>query len=98
MPLPDPSTAPSASEMAWRAVEGSGSGEAQNLLEDAKAFYANEEFERAIENAEQAQETAEQASGGLPLIPIAGGVAVLVLLVVGGLYFRSQQQSDYKLQ
>ncbi len=80
------------------AVEGSGSDEAQNVLEDAKAFYANEEFERAISNAEQAQETAEQASGGLPLIPIAGGAAVLVLLVVGGLYYRSQQQSDYKLQ
>ncbi len=83
---------------AEEAVAGADSAEAAELLDDAKAFYANEEFDRAIDNAQQAQETAEQASGGLPLIPIAGGAVVLVVVIAGGLYYRSQQQSDYKLQ
>jgi len=83
---------------AEQAVQGSDSQEARNLLNDAKAFYANEEFDRAVDNAQQAQERAERAESGLPLIPIAAAVVVLVVLVAGGLYYRSQQQSDYKLQ
>ncbi len=80
------------------AVAGTDSDEAQNLLSDAKAFYANEEFDRAIDNAEQAQETAESASSSLPLIPIAGGAVVLIVVIAGVLYYRRQQQSGYKLQ
>lgn len=83
---------------AEQAVQAADSQEAQSLLSDAKAFYANEEFDRAISNAEDAQQTAEKSSGGLPLIPIAGGAVVLVALIGGGLYYRSRQQSDYKLQ
>jgi len=83
---------------AEQAVEGSDSGEARESLDDAKAFYANEEFDRAVDNAEQAQEQAEQAESGLPLIPIAAAAVALVILVAGGLYYRSRQQSDYKLQ
>ena len=79
-------------------VAGSDSEEARNLLGDAKAFYANEEFDRAIDNAEQAGETAEQASSSLPLLPIAGGAVVLIVVVAGVLYYRKQQQSGYKLQ
>jgi hypothetical protein len=80
------------------AVAETNSQEARNLLSDAKAFYSNEDWQRAVSNAEQAQETAEQASGGLPLIPIAIGAVVVVALIGGGLYYRRQQQSGYKLQ
>lgn len=83
---------------AEQAVNGSESQEARDQLSNAKAFYNNQEFERAISEAERAQETAEQASSSLPIIPIAGGGVVLVLLVAGGLYYRSQKKSQYKLQ
>jgi hypothetical protein len=80
------------------AVANVSNEDARNLLDDAKAFYSNEEFDRAISNAGDAQEQAEQAAGGLPLVPIIGVVVVVVLVVAGVLYYRSQQQSDYKLQ
>lgn len=72
--------------------------ELQTTLDDAKAFYGNEEWQRAISNAEDAERQAEEASSSLPIIPIAGGVVVLIALIAGGLYYRKQQQSGYKLQ
>jgi hypothetical protein len=80
------------------AVAEASSQEARGILDDAKAFYSNEEWERAVSNAQQAQQTAEQASSGLPLVPIAIGVVVVLVLVGGGLYYRKQRQSGYKLQ
>lgn len=85
---------------AEEALSGVSDEEGQSLLEDAKAFYDGQEpqFDRAISNAEDAEQRAEEASSSLPIIPIAVGVVVLIALVAGGLYYRKQQQSGYKLQ
>jgi hypothetical protein len=77
------------------ALANSSSSDAQNALENAKINYGNEEWESAIENAEDAQ---DKASGGLPLIPILG-VVVLIAVAVGAVfYLRSQEDSGHKLQ
>jgi hypothetical protein len=65
-------------------------------LDRAIAFYKNGDFDRAIELAEDAEQSADD---GLPVVLIGGAVVVVLLIVAGGVYYwRSQQTSGYKLQ
>ena len=86
-------------EDAETALAEGGSSEAENMLSNAKAFYDSGQFEKATQNAQDAQSAAESASSGLPIVPIVVAVVVL-LVVVGGVYYWRQQQktSSYKLQ
>lgn len=85
---------------AQSAVEGVDNEDAANRLDEAITFYNNGEFENAINAAEEAQSTAEGASGGsTPVVLIVGGVVVVGVVLGGGVwYWRKQQQPSSKLQ
>lgn len=94
----DSQSARQAIAQAERAVANSSSSDAQSQLNTSKEFYRLGEFNSAITNANDAEDTAEQAGGGLPLIPIIGAVVVLAAVVGGVFYYRSQQDTGHKLQ
>lgn len=73
-------------------------GESENALDNAIEFYNGGNFEKAIQNAEDAQTIAEQSSG--PSMLLIGGAVVLLLIVVGAVVYvyRSNQSSGHKLQ
>ena len=75
------------------------SDESQTALDNAIEFYNGGNFEKATENAEEAQTLAEQSSGG-PSMLLIGGAVVLLLVVIGAVVYvyRSNQQSGHKLQ
>ena len=78
-------------------VENSSNEQAREDLDRAVAFYNNGDFGRAIDLAEDAEQSADE--GGLPIVLIGGAVVALVLILGGGVYYwRSQQTSEYKLQ
>lgn len=79
---------------------GADVADAQNTLDNAIGFYENGDFERAVENAEDAQSGAEdaQSSAEQRNLLLYGGLGLVGLLVVVGLGFliyRSQQGDDY---
>ncbi|MFT4933107.1 MAG: hypothetical protein ACI91T_003012 [Natronomonas sp.] len=81
------------------AVANTSSAEAIETLNTSISLYDDGNFDQAENLANEARSTAQQASGGLPLIPIIGVVLVLVVVVGGVFYYRSQQQSSgHKLQ
>jgi hypothetical protein len=76
---------------------GANVGEAENTFEQARNAYESENFDLAVELANEAQsqaESAEQSQQTFQLALYAGaGVLVLVLVVGGFLYWRSQQDT-----
>lgn len=86
-------------DSAQAAVEEAGGEAGREDLDRAISAYDSADFDNAVSLAEEAESTAEQSQGGLPLVLI-GGVAVVAVLAIGGgvYYWRSQQGSDYKLQ
>lgn len=73
---------------------------AENDLENAIQFYNNGQFESAIENADRAESKASDAKQRSDLIQLgilAGGVIVLLTLVVGGFYWYRSKQTESKL-
>ena len=85
------------------AVEEVDSDEADRLLTNAIEVYngGGDEFSTAIDLANQAQDEAESTQQSNQLIRLAlygaGGVVVIGLVVVGFLYWRSQQSGPDKL-
>jgi len=78
--------------------DAGGNSEAENLRGNAISAYENGNFENAIDLANQAQNTAEQAQQSQQttqtLLYAAGAVVLLLLLGGGGYYFYSQSQED----
>jgi hypothetical protein len=76
---------------------GANVGEAENTFEQARNAYESENFDLAVELANEAQsqaESAQQSQQTFQLALYAGaGVLVLVLVVGGFLYWRSQQDT-----
>ena len=88
----------SAIDAAASAVEDAG-GTGQDDLDRAIDAYDAGNFNNAESLAEEAQNTAEESQGGLPIVLIGGAVIVLALVAGGGYYYyQSQQGGDYKLQ
>lgn len=76
------------------AVEGSGSGDAQNALNNAIAAYDKSNFELARDLASEAENKASQSKQTQMLL--FGGLGVVALaLVVGGVYYWRQQRDTY---
>lgn len=80
---------------------GADVSDAESALGNAKRFYANEDFEAAVTNAEQAQQLAEDAesqqesSEQTQQLLLYAGVGVVVLLLIGGgAYWYKQNQQD----
>ncbi|MEF8776946.1 MAG: hypothetical protein V5A43_10670 [Haloarculaceae archaeon] len=73
--------------------------ESENALDNAVEFYNGGNFDKAIQNAEDAESIAEQNTGG-PSMLLVGGVLVLLLIVIGAVVYvyRSNQSSGHKLQ
>jgi exonuclease VII small subunit len=78
--------------------DAGGNSEAENLRGNAISAYENGNFENAVDLANQAQNTAEQAQQSQQttqtLLLAAGAVVLLLLLGGGGYYFYSQSQED----
>lgn len=78
--------------------EAGGNSEAENLRANAISAYENANFENAVDLANQAQNTAEQAQQSQQttqtLLYAAGAVVVLLLLGGGGYYLYSQSKED----
>jgi hypothetical protein len=78
---------------------GADVADAEDDLDNAVGFYEAGEFDKAIENAESAQNAAEQSQSSAQTqeLLLYGGVALVALFVLGGggyvLYQR--QQDDY---
>ncbi len=94
---------PVASDLCHRdarnALEGVSDDNAQEDFSNAKAFYNQGDFDRAISLAEDAQTQAEQGGGDDQLLLIGGALVVVVLLAGGGVYYyRSGGDDSYKLQ
>jgi hypothetical protein len=77
---------------------GAGVSEAESDLEDAIEFYNGGNFDQATSNAEDAQAAAESAASSAQqtdlLIKVGAGV-VVVLALLGGVYWYLQQQDSH---
>lgn len=74
---------------------------AEDSFDDAKAFYRNDDFQKAISNAEEATQQAEDAmsskesSEQTTQLVIYGVIALVVIgLIGGGYYWYKQNQQD----
>ena len=78
--------------------EAGGNSEAENLRGNAISAYENGNFENAIDLANQAENTAQQAQQSQQttqtLLYVAGAVVLLLLLGGGGFYLYSQSRED----
>ena len=78
--------------------ESGGNSEAEELRQNAISSYNSGNFENAIDLANQAQNTAEQAQQSQQtqqtLLLAGGALVVLLLLGGGGYYLYSQSQED----
>lgn len=77
---------------------GADVSQAKSDLEDAKRFFNNGDFESATSNAEGAKQAAQSAASSAQqtdlLIKVGAGVVVL-LIVLGGIYWYLQQQESH---
>ncbi|WP_255148685.1 hypothetical protein [Halorarius halobius] len=79
-------------------VEASGSSQAETTLGNAISAYNGQNFELAVELANEAESQAQQAQQSqntMQLLLYAGIGLVVLLLVVGGVYYYRSQQDDY---
>jgi len=86
-------------DSASETVEASGSDSGEALLQSAVSSYENENFENAVDSAQQAENEAGQSRllrmGAVGLV----GVLALVLLVAGGYrVYKSRQQGPSRLR
>lgn len=97
------------SREAWNAirdaqevVDESGNADAESDLQDAIQFYESENFQQAIDNAERAENSAEdaqQSQDTMTLLLYGVGALIVLALIGGGIYYyRSQQDSYDKLR
>ena len=96
----DSQEAREAIDSAQSAIDAAGGNqEAQDTLDSAISSYENENFQNAVDLAEQAQGTAESAQQSqqtTQTILLAVGGLVVLLLIGGGIYYwQSQQGDDY---
>ena len=88
-------------ERAESAVMAASNQEAQRSLDNAKQAYDGENFDLAVELATEAEERAERAQSAQNrnqlILYGVGALLVVGLLVGGGIYYRSQQDSYDKL-
>ncbi|WP_276272828.1 hypothetical protein [Haloarcula litorea] len=87
-------------ESAQAAIEAAGGNEeAEGLVDNAVSAYESENFQNAVDLAEQAENVAEQAQQSQQttrtLLLVGGGLVVLLLLAGGGYYLLQQQGDDY---
>ncbi|WP_232702888.1 hypothetical protein [Halobacterium wangiae] len=80
------------------ASAGAGVSDAESDFEDAVEFFNTGNFEQATSNAEEAEQTANNAASSAQqtdmLLLVGAGVVVLVL-VAGGVYWYLQQRDTY---
>jgi len=77
---------------------GAGVGGAKSDLQDAVEFYNGGNFDQAVNNAEQAESTANSAASSAQrtdLIIMGAAALVVVLLLAGGIYWYLQQRDSY---
>jgi hypothetical protein len=86
-------------DSASEAVESADSGSARERLDEAVTFYNSEQFDSAIEAANDAESTANSEGETRELLLLVGGV-LAVLVAVGGLayYLRSRQETENTLR
>lgn len=86
-------------DAASAAIEDAGGTEdANRSLEQAISAYDNGNFENAISNAKDAQSAAEQAEQSqeqTQMLLYAGVGVVVLLVVIGGVWYWRNQQDDY---
>ena len=85
-------------QSADEAVSGTDNADAQSYLQNAIDFYETGNFDQAISNAEQAEETANEAKSSqdtMTLILYGVGALVVLALIGGGVYYYRNQQDSY---
>jgi hypothetical protein len=86
-------------DSASEAVEGSGSGDAQDSLDSAVSAYENGNFENAIDLAERAEGEASQSQLIRNVAIGVGAVIVVAVLAFGGYrVYKSRQQDTSRLR
>jgi len=83
---------------AEEAVSGTDNADAQSYFQNAVDFYETGNFDQAISNAEQAEETANEAKNSeetTTLILYGVGALVVLALIGGGVYYYRNQQDSY---
>ena len=85
-------------QSADEAVSGTDNADAQSYLQNAIDFYETGNFDQAVSNAEQAEETANEAKSSqetTTLILYGVGALVVLALIGGGVYYYRNQQDSY---
>ncbi|MCU4717778.1 hypothetical protein [Halapricum hydrolyticum] len=85
-------------ESAEAAVNDADSADAESDLQNAIDWFNEGEFDRAVSNAEDAEQTAKNASQSqdtMRLLLYGVGVLVLIALIGGGIYYYRSQRDDY---
>lgn len=85
-------------ESAEAAVNDADSADAESDLQNAIDWFNEGEFDRAVSNAEDAEQTASDASQSqdtMQLLLYGVGALVLIALIGGGIYYYRSQQDDY---
>ncbi|QSG12873.1 putative membrane protein [Halapricum desulfuricans] len=80
------------------AVSDADSADAESDLQNAIDWYNEGEFDRAISNAENAEQTANEATQSqdtMQLLLYGVGALVVLALIGGGVYYYRNQQDDY---
>jgi len=87
-------------DSAREVVGANASADARGDLQDAIDFYDAEEFDRAVENAQEAEKKAEQAEQQQDLVELGilvVGAIIVLAVVAGGFYRYRKNQTGNKL-